>query len=316
MLKFIITIALFTLFFKAGSQTFEVKCFRWLEDTIPSANLITKTDPSLKNCPVIKVITSQKGLDFNFDSKGNALALDQKDGEIWLWAPVRAQKIYIIDKQTKESCVYPFGNELEEKGVYELFLKTNSGKKIPGNQIESIWLTMNTNPQGANIFIDDVAVGQTLFVGSIPLGDHKLLFEINGVKEEGTFHFSKDDKPNVWLDFIKEGMIPDLKDTKTKIVYRGNNKDPEFPGGFNNMTRFFLKNIHYPISDNAEGNVFVSFIVSKTGKIYNVRVLRGISSKCDQEAIRVTKMMPNWIPGKVNGQTFSCQFQIPIKFQP
>jgi TonB family protein len=314
MIKFIITFSLLALVFRAGSQTIEVKGFRWLEDTLQTTTLSAQKDPMLMKCALIKVIAFQKGFDFNFDSEVKALATEQKEGEIWLWAPVGAKKITITDKQTNMSCIYPFGNELQENGVYALFIKIDNEKKIAENKVESVWLQINTNPQDANIFIDDIAVGQTFFVGSVPSGKHKLLLELNGAKEEGTFLFTKDEKPDVWLDFIKEGMIPELKDTKR--LSSGADKEPVFPGGYDKMMRFFQKNAHYPKTDNNQGTVFVSFIVGKTGKIYNVKVLPGLSSDCDKEAVRVVKMMPNWNPEKKNGKAISCIFQIPFKFTP
>jgi periplasmic protein TonB len=109
-------------------------------------------------------------------------------------------------------------------------------------------------------------------------------------------------------------MIPELKDKKRSSF--GTNKDPVFPGGYDKMMRFFQKNAHNPKNNSNQGTVFVSFIVGKTGKIYNVKVLRGISSDCDKEVVRVVKTMPNWLPGKVDGKTYSCVFQVPFKFTP
>jgi TonB family protein len=95
-------------------------------------------------------------------------------------------------------------------------------------------------------------------------------------------------------------------------------KNPEFKGGLDAMLNFLKKNIRYPEKakkSGVQGTVFVQFVVSKTGEISDVKILRGISQECDEEAIRVVKTMPNWTPGQNEGKDVPVMFQIPIKFQ-
>jgi len=47
----------------------------------------------------------------------------------------------------------------------------------------------------------------------------------------------------------------------------------------------------------------------------DIRILRGIGGGCDEEAIRVVKMMPKWIPGEHRGTKVDVQFNLPIKFK-
>ena len=60
--------------------------------------------------------------------------------------------------------------------------------------------------------------------------------------------------------------------------------------------------------------VLVTFVVEVDGSITDVRVLRGIGAGCDEEAVRVVKSMPRWVPGKQRGQPVRVQFNLPIKF--
>ncbi|PJB55597.1 MAG: energy transducer TonB, partial [Bacteroidetes bacterium CG_4_9_14_3_um_filter_41_19] len=46
----------------------------------------------------------------------------------------------------------------------------------------------------------------------------------------------------------------------------------------------------------------------------NVKVLRGIGSGCDEEAVRVVSSMPKWKPGIQNGEAVRVSYNIPIKF--
>jgi len=92
---------------------------------------------------------------------------------------------------------------------------------------------------------------------------------------------------------------------------------PDYPGGIDELNKFLKENIKYPQmarESGIEGTVYVTFVVSKSGKISNVKVLRGIGGGCDEEAIRVVGSMPGWIPGKQNGVAVPVQFNLPIKF--
>jgi protein TonB len=93
---------------------------------------------------------------------------------------------------------------------------------------------------------------------------------------------------------------------------------PEFEGGYEAMMNFIKKNMVYPPSARRmqiEGTVHVSFIVSKTGAISDVKILRGIQTECDREAVRVVGMMPPWKPGKQNGKPVTVRFIMPLKFR-
>jgi TonB family protein len=95
-------------------------------------------------------------------------------------------------------------------------------------------------------------------------------------------------------------------------------QNPEFKGGYDAMLKFLSSHIKYPETaktNKVQGTVFVQYVISKTGAISNARILRGIGSGCDEEAVRVVKAMPDWIPGKQDGKDVPVMFQIPVKFQ-
>jgi len=92
---------------------------------------------------------------------------------------------------------------------------------------------------------------------------------------------------------------------------------PEFPGGDAARLKFLFNNLKYPImarESGIQGTVYVTFVVSKTGQISGVSVIRGIGGGCDEEAIRVVKLMPPWIPGRQNGKPVPVQFSLPMRF--
>jgi protein TonB len=94
-------------------------------------------------------------------------------------------------------------------------------------------------------------------------------------------------------------------------------EQPTYPGGEEARMRYLQENIKYPEEAKElgiQGRVFVTFVVEVDGSITDVRVLRGIGGGCDQEAIRVVKGMPKWVPGKQRGVPVRVQFNLPIKF--
>lgn len=109
-----------------------------------------------------------------------------------------------------------------------------------------------------------------------------------------------------------------LKKKLTDEPLVGVEQMPEFPGGETALMKFLSKNVHYPTSASEmgiQGRVIIRFVISKTGVVSQVEVIRGLNPACDKEAVRVVKMMPKWIPGKQNGRNVPVYFTLPIKYQ-
>jgi len=94
-------------------------------------------------------------------------------------------------------------------------------------------------------------------------------------------------------------------------------EQPQYPGGDQAKLKFLNENIKYPQAARdigIQGKVFVTFVVETDGTITDIRVLRGIGGGCDEEAIRLVKAMPKWVPGKQRGTPVKVQFNLPVKF--
>ena len=90
---------------------------------------------------------------------------------------------------------------------------------------------------------------------------------------------------------------------------------PAFPDG--DVQVFFAKNLKYTqkaISNEVSGKVFISFIVNKDGSISEISIMKGLGYGLDEEALRVVKKMPNWLPGKQGGRPVRVKIIQPIKF--
>jgi periplasmic protein TonB len=123
----------------------------------------------------------------------------------------------------------------------------------------------------------------------------------------------------VLVFFFTAGKAQEKKENKPneKGVYNEVEVMPEFPGGYNALVDYLVKNIQYPEQakkDSITGKVFVQFIVNETGKVTNPKVLKSVHPLLDAEAIRVVGAMQDWTPGKNKGETVKVAFTIPIAF--
>jgi len=104
----------------------------------------------------------------------------------------------------------------------------------------------------------------------------------------------------------------------SKDVLRGFvEKMPEPVGGFEAMYKFLQNNLIYPAEakeKKIEGKVFVEFIIEKDGSVTHVKILKSVDPELDEEAVRIVKMMPKWIPGEQMGKPIRTCYQIPIRF--
>lgn len=94
-------------------------------------------------------------------------------------------------------------------------------------------------------------------------------------------------------------------------------QQPVFQGGMSALMQYVARNLRYPAraqKANVEGYVFVQFVVSETGAIQDLHIIKGIGFGCDEEAVRLTSQMPKWKPGKQNGKPVAVMYNLPIQF--
>lgn len=92
-------------------------------------------------------------------------------------------------------------------------------------------------------------------------------------------------------------------------------KAPSFPGGMSAMAQFIVDNLKYPKECEAqgiEGRVTCQMVVTKEGKLVNVKVVRGLHPLLDAEALRIIDSMPLWQPGTLKGQPVNCRYTMPV----
>jgi len=92
---------------------------------------------------------------------------------------------------------------------------------------------------------------------------------------------------------------------------------PRYPGGEDARLYYLRRHVAYPkeaVDKGIQGVVMVIFVVEADGSVTNVKLLKGIGGVCDDEAIRVTREMPKWSPGKRSGRPVRVMVKMPIVF--
>lgn len=101
-------------------------------------------------------------------------------------------------------------------------------------------------------------------------------------------------------------------------VYEKVDVMPEYPGGIKALINKVAGDIKYPEEakkDRIEGKVLVQFFVDIDGKITDQKVIRGIGYSCDEEALRVVKLLKPFKPGLEKGKPVIVKMVLPIVFK-
>jgi len=93
---------------------------------------------------------------------------------------------------------------------------------------------------------------------------------------------------------------------------------PSFPGGDAAMRAYIAAEMKYPADAlhlTQVSTVVIQFVVSKTGEIINPSIMKSNAESMGQEALRIIKSMPAWVPGKQNGKAVPVRMTIPVVFK-
>ena len=94
---------------------------------------------------------------------------------------------------------------------------------------------------------------------------------------------------------------------------------PSFNGGdANEFSKWANSRLVYPETakeNGVQGRVTLQFTVNADGSVSNVKVLRGVDSSLDKEAVRVVSSSPKWKPGKQRDRAVKVTYTFPVIFQ-
>ena len=101
-------------------------------------------------------------------------------------------------------------------------------------------------------------------------------------------------------------------------IYNNVEVMPSYPGDLTECYMFVARHMHYPeeaAEKGIEGRVQIRFVVEKDGRLTNFEVIETPDPLLSDEALRVLKQMPQWIPAKNKGKDVRCRYSMPIQFR-
>ena len=135
-------------------------------------------------------------------------------------------------------------------------------------------------------------------------------------RKEREKKYAEEIRETIKLNSGKVSKVYDVVEEK-KQAYDVVEEMPKFPGGMQALIQYLTKTIKYPEESEAkgeQGRVVCTFVVEADGKVSNTMIAKGVAPALDKEAERVVSSMPNWIPGKQNGQNVRVNYTLPITF--
>ncbi|HAN19897.1 MAG: hypothetical protein A2X13_11240 [Bacteroidetes bacterium GWC2_33_15] len=94
---------------------------------------------------------------------------------------------------------------------------------------------------------------------------------------------------------------------------------PKFMGkGDKAFREWIMSQIRFPddaVENGLSGKVQVQFIVGIDGKLYDIKIVRGVHPAIDKEVLRVISNSPEWEPAVQSGRYVKAMYGIIIHFQ-
>jgi TonB family protein len=106
---------------------------------------------------------------------------------------------------------------------------------------------------------------------------------------------------------------------KNLVIEEKPSKGAEFNGGMGELYKFLGQKIKYPKiarDNNYQGKILILFVVDTLGNVHSpVVVNKGeFHPSLEEEALRIVKLFPNFIPAENNGKKVNSYFTIPVNF--
>ena len=153
----------------------------------------------------------------------------------------------------------------------------------------------------------------------IPVLSDQIDIVEDDIKVEDNF-MSLDDDANLGveiMDYVEE--VKEEVVEEEAIPFQLVEEKPSFNGGdANEFSKWVNSKLQYPEiakENGVQGRVTLQFTVNPDGSVSNVKVLRGVDSSLDKEAVRVVSMSPKWKPGKQRDRAVKVTYTFPVIFQ-
>lgn len=119
---------------------------------------------------------------------------------------------------------------------------------------------------------------------------------------------------------ISQSNINSKNQKDYKISYDTTSvKEPQFPGGIEKFYMFVGQHYKMPAEVSKQklnGKVYLQFMVETDGSLTDIKILRDkLGNGAGEEAVRVLKLSPKWIPASEGGKPVRVMYNLPITVQ-
>ncbi len=140
------------------------------------------------------------------------------------------------------------------------------------------------------------------------------------IKVEDNFLLSTEDDASLGVE-IRDYVVEQVEEEEVEeeVPFAIVEQKPTFQGGdANTFTKWVFSKIVYPEiakENGVQGRVTLQFTIETDGSVKNVKVLRGVDSSLDKEAVRVVSSSPKWKPGMQRNKPVRVKYTFPVVFQ-
>lgn len=233
-MKKILALLLFVLLYHISysQQQINVVSFDILTNDMDARINEPKLDQNGEKCAIIKVVTGDDGFVWEGGTLG-IVDVVNKTGEYWLYVPRGAKRLTIKHDQLGVLRNYNYPVAIREAEVYEM--KISAAKVITildGPEINTGFVVFNSTPEQADVYIDDIYMGQTPLSKELKIGKHNYRIEkhlyhpdagqFNVLLNMGTQKINRELKPK--FGFVKINSLPEngaqvyVDDVKTDLI--------------------------------------------------------------------------------------------------
>jgi len=115
----------------------------------------------------------------------------------------------------------------------------------------------------------------------------------------------------------EKGVI-EIYSKKAGTVFSETETPPTFPGNYDGWRRYLERNLQYPNEaqeKGIQGKVVVQFVVDTEGNLSDIYAMNDPGGGLAQEAVRIIKSGPKWVPAVQNGQKVVARTSQTITFR-
>jgi len=235
-----------------------------------------------------------------------------------VWNPTTAAKAYFYRTKAKKDGVWQVSDHYVTGIVQMTGTYTDDSLKV--RQGEFVYQDTVGHVFHRHIYVNGKSEGPDLWY----YPDGKM--QIKG-------QYSNNKKTGEWLGYYPDGKLSaraayDTGRQVSMVAYNEDGsengsvtvfmRDAAYPGGQTEYMRFLNHNLRYPdkaVKRNIEGIVVVAFKISKEGKISDIAIAQSVDKLLDNEALRVMRLMPDWMPAIMGGVLTEAYPRQPVVFK-